>query len=840
LREGGLMRRRIPILMALLLLQVITIPTLAPVNRQLTVVINEICWAGSSANHTHEWIELFNTTNAAIDLDGWEIASSDGAPSIRLSGVLPPHTSDESTSGYYLLERGSDESVSSIAADQIYQGALTNLGEALKLTDADRRIIDTANIVFFEETGRAWPAGSDGSGNPPFASMERVEYASADAPDNWASCVSSLYEDAGQTLCATPKGENSVYNIPPSAELSLTPLVPHPGQSAEFNAEGSDDANDSIESIVWQFGDGHEATGPVVSHVYPDAGQYMVTLLLTDSKGGETRMTQLVDVAFTTPPTADFSIMLKPNQDSARATEHLVFQDESSDADSDIVAWAWNFGDGGTAVEQQAIHAYESYGDYIVGLQVTDTQGEIGIQTQSISIASQLPVTVLTYSPEFPSEGETVLFDASESFDPDGEIVTYQWDFNGSGEFDLQGSAQTASYVYTSAGQFTPRVTVVDDQSDSASRAAFIEINAVPVAQFQVSRFDPNELEVVSFTDLSRDSDGVIVAWLWDFGDGTISDAVSPSHVYQQSGTHTVTLTVTDEIGGMAIADATLTIGNLPPVATLTVAASSLPTGSRFAFDASGSHDLSPQGGLTRYEWKLGEQTGFALETSVPNLSHAFTEDGVHLICVRVTDSDGAVAISEPITVTVTNRLPTISRVTWTPSEPTDVDEVVFSVQASDPDGQIAIWSWVLDSTILASSQQLTHIFDEDGTYQLTVQVSDDHGGQASPYAFTVTVDNATPVASFSYSQGLPCDGRSIRFDASSSFDPSPTGKIVHFAWDFGDGTNCPGSAAGCAETDRWAPEHCYSEPGTYIVTLVVIDEHGAMSSTQKSILIGE
>ncbi|MCK5827734.1 PKD domain-containing protein [Candidatus Bipolaricaulota bacterium] len=834
------MRRRIPILMALLLLQVVTIPTLAPVNRQLTVVINEICWAGSNINHTFEWIELFNTTNVAIDLDGWAIASSDGAPSIRLSGMLPPHISDESTSGYYLLERGSDESVSSIAADQIYQGALTNLGEVLKLTDADGRIIDTANIVFSEETGRAWPAGSDGSGNPPFASMERIEFISADAPDNWASCVSSLYEDAGQTLCATPKGENSVYNIPPNAELSLSPLVPDPGQSAEFNAEGSDDANDSIESIVWQFGDGYEATGPVVSHVYPDAGQYMVTLLLTDSKGGETRMTQLVDVAFTTPPIADFSIMLKPDQAIARANELLVFQDESSDADSDIVAWAWDFGDGCTAVEQQAIHAYSSYGEYIASLQVTDTQGETGIQTQSISIASQLSVTVLTYSPEFPSEGETVLFDASESFDPDGEIVTYQWDFNGSGEFDLQGTTQTASYVYTSAGQFTPRVTVVDDQYDSASRAASIEINAVPVAQFQVSRFDPNELEAVIFTDLSQDTDGVIAAWLWDFGDGTISDDISPSHVYQQSGTHTVTLTVTDEIGGTATADATLTIGNLPPIAMLTVEASSLPTGSRFAFDASGSHDLSPQGGLTRYEWKLGKQSGFALETSVPNLSHAFTEDGVYLICVRVTDSDGAVAISDPIAVTVTNRLPTISRVTWTPSVPTDADEVVFTVQASDPDGQIAIWSWALDSTVLASSPQLTHTFDDDGAYQLTIQISDDDGGQTSPYAFTVTVDNATPVASFSYSQGLPCDGRSIRFDASSSFDPSPTGKIVHLAWDFGDGTNCPGSAAGCAETNRWAPEHCYSEPGTYIVTLVVIDEHGAMSSTQKNILIDE
>lgn len=826
--------------MALMLLLVMSISTLAPVSRQLSVVINEICWAGSSSNATHEWIELFNTTDATIDLDGWEIASSDGAPSIRLTGTLSPHTSDDSTSGYYLLERGSDESVSSIAADQIYQGALTNQGEILKLTDAAGRIIDTANAVFSEEAGRAWPAGSDSHGNPPYASMERLDFKSADAPDNWASCISSLYEDDGQTLCATPKGENSVYNIPPSGELSLTPLIPSPGQSTSFSAEGSDDANDSIAYIVWQFGDGYEATGPIVSHVYPDAGQYMVNLLLIDSKGGETTITQLVDVAFTTPPMADFSIVLKPGQDIARTSELLLFQDESSDTESEIVSWAWDFGDGNSAVEQQAIHAYENYGDYVVGLQVTNDQGAIGLQTQSISIASQRPVAVLTYSPNFPSEGEEVLFDASDSFDPDGDIVTYQWDFDGNGDFDLQGDAQTASYVYASAGQFVPRITVVDDQSDSTSRAASVEINAVPVAQFQVSRFDPSELEVVRLTDLSNDSDGEIVSWLWDFGDGTLSTAISPNHVYQQSGEHAVTLTVTDDIGTTATAEMTLTVRNLPPIATLAVAASSLPTGSRFAFDASGSQDLSPKGGLTRYEWELGEQPGFALETSVPNLSHAFTEDGRYLVRVRVTDSDGAIAMSQPIQITVTNRLPTISRVTWTPTEPTDADEVVFSAQTSDPDGQITSWSWALDSMALASTQQLTHTFGDDGTYPLTLQVRDDDGGQSSPYTSTVKVLNAPPIASFSYSNGAACNGYSIRFDASSSFDPSPTGKIVHLAWDFGDGTNCPGSASGCAETDRWAPEHCYSEPGTYNVTLVVIDEHGAISSTQKNILIGE
>ena len=418
------MRRRISILSALFMLLFVTIATQAPVSRQLTVVINEVCWAGAASDHTLEWIELFNTTDTPIDLEGWLLVSSDRAPFIRLHGILAPHTKEDPTSGYFLLERGSDDSVPTIDADLIYQGALTNSGEVLTLYDASGLIIDTANLVLSEESGRAWPAGSDDRGTPPFASMERLQFQSADAPDNWASCILEVDDNTAQ-ISGTPKGENSVYNSLPIAHITITPLIPHPGLPAEFSAAGSDDLNDPIESYEWQFGDGTVATGTIVSHTYLQAGQYNLTLLLTDSKGGETRVTVSVDVAVTTPPIADFSMVLKPDRRVARAADLLTFQDESSDADSEIVSWIWNFGDGDEATGGHASHTYANYGDYIVSLQVTDTQGEVGIQTRSISIASQLPVAMLSFSPEFPNEGQPVLFDASESFDPDGTIVLY-------------------------------------------------------------------------------------------------------------------------------------------------------------------------------------------------------------------------------------------------------------------------------------------------------------------------------------------------------------------------------------------------------------------------------
>ena len=834
------MRPRMIILIAFAFLLLVTIPTVAPDDPESAVVINEICWAGAAWDHTAEWIELFNTTSLPIDLGGWQLISLDGAPRIRLHGVIQPQTDDVAASGYFLLERGSDNSVPGIAADLVYRGALTDLGEMLALIDSSGRIIDTVNASPSADSSLAWPAGSDNRGVLPFASMERVRFQLADEPGNWASCVADVPEDSTQRILGTPSAENSVYNLLPIIRLTITPVIPDPGFPAEFNAEGSTDPNDPIVSYHWEFGDGTEATGSVVVHTYPDPGEYTITLILTDSKGGQTRLMHDVRVALSTLPIADFSLVLKPDYEVARAGDLLAFQDESSDADSEIISWEWHFGDGNEATGQHVTHSYQDYGEYVVGLRVRDMQGEVGLQTRSLSIASRLPVVVFTFSPERPNQFEAVRFDASESFDSDGEIVSYQWDFDGDGVIDTDTSEPIAVHEFNSGGRFTPRLYAVDDLSQRVVRERIIDVNTAPVAQFQIPSFEPRELELVTLTDLSHDIDGTIVQWFWDFGDGTISEEVSPSHVYQQNGTMEIILTVTDELGATGTAVASIDVGNLPPVAILTVDEATRLTGGTFSFDASASFDPSPQGSLTRFEWSLGGGDEYELETSVPTLAHAFADDGQVIVRVRVTDSDGATVVSEPVSITVTNRSPTVSRVTWSPDDPSDVDDVVFTVHASDPDGEITGWTWILDSDAMGPLQEFAHAFEDDGSYLLSIEVRDDDGASSNTYSVSVPIRNAPPVAEFTAVQGSTCGVASVQFNSSESYDPSPTGRIVHVSWDFGDGTSCPGSSAGCSDTERTTPEHCYSEPGKYIVTLVVIDEHGAMSSIQKTILINE
>lgn len=103
-----------------------------------SVRINEIAWMGTTSSANDEWMELYNTDSSSVDLSGWTLSATDGAPVVTLSGSI-------SGNSYFLLERTDDSTVPSETADQIYSGALGNEGENLTLKNTGGSVIDTVN-----------------------------------------------------------------------------------------------------------------------------------------------------------------------------------------------------------------------------------------------------------------------------------------------------------------------------------------------------------------------------------------------------------------------------------------------------------------------------------------------------------------------------------------------------------------------------------------------------------------------------------------------------------------------------------------------------------------------
>jgi PKD repeat protein len=148
---------------------------------------------------------------------------------------------------------------------------------------------------------------------------------------------------------------------------------------------------------------------------------------------------------------------------------------------------------------------------------------------------------------------ETLIFSANYSYDPDGYIIGYRWDFNNDGLFDTDWIEDVIiTHYYSSPGNYTVKLQVMDNDSATSMDSYVITIITVePPLQLPVAEVSgPFE----GFTDGnitfnctgSYDPDGVIVNYTWDFGDGHTSYMKNPIHSYSEPGNYTVILKVTD------------------------------------------------------------------------------------------------------------------------------------------------------------------------------------------------------------------------------------------------------------------------------------------------------
>lgn len=159
--------------------------SVAPEFTSRDVVINEVFWSGSTQSTADEWVELYNTTGASVDLTGWKLAGAGaGSDSISLSGTLG--------SGEYMLISNYPTSGSAIS-DSISSNLvdislnLDNSGEILKLFDLHENLIDTT-------PSGSWAAGENLTLN---RSMERNANP-GDGSDtaNWHSCIDAVCNDS--------------------------------------------------------------------------------------------------------------------------------------------------------------------------------------------------------------------------------------------------------------------------------------------------------------------------------------------------------------------------------------------------------------------------------------------------------------------------------------------------------------------------------------------------------------------------------------------------------------------------------------------------------------------
>jgi parallel beta-helix repeat protein len=160
---------------------------------------------------------------------------------------------------------------------------------------------------------------------------------------------------------------------------------------------------------------------------------------------------------------------------------------------------------------------------------------------------------------------EFVVFDASGSSDPDGNINFYRWNF-GDGTSEILDSSP--EHKYSEPGTYEVTLTVIDNDGTSAIGTTMVIITEFPTSFEPVADiggpYYGEAGKIVSFNGSdSYDLDGTIVNYTWNFGDGTKDYGVNTNHVYAAAGEYAVTLTVTDNESLVGSESTTATIS--PP-----------------------------------------------------------------------------------------------------------------------------------------------------------------------------------------------------------------------------------------------------------------------------------
>jgi PKD repeat protein len=166
---------------------------------------------------------------------------------------------------------------------------------------------------------------------------------------------------------------------------------------------------------------------------------------------------------------------------------------------------------------------------------------------------------------------------------------------------------------------------------------------------------------------------------------------------------------------------------------------------------------------------------------------------------------------------------------TFSPSSPITQADVTFDGSlSSDSDGRIVSYSWNFGDGSQGSGVVVKHEFSTEGSYTVTLTVTDDRGQSASISKNVGVSTSAAPKADFVISPTTPAVNQKVFFNAAPS-TASVGRTIVRYDWDYGSGRQDSGALV-------W---QVYTQPGTYTVVLTVTDDAGNKGTASKTVEVG-
>jgi gliding motility-associated-like protein len=659
-------------------------------------------------------------------------------------------------------------------------------------------------------------------------------------------------------------------NNPPAANAGADKSITLPVNSTSLTGTATD-SDGTIASISWAQSSGPSSATiaspnqltTTVSNLI--AGVYTFNFTARDNKGSES--TDQVNITVLPEPPnalpianagADITITLPINSTSLNGA--------GTDSDGTISTYSWTQTSGpnsatiGSASASNTTITNLVEGNYLFTLTVTDNKGGQG--------SDQVLVKVLPEPPNIPPVSNagadksitlptnTIQLTGTGT-DTDGTIATYLWkQQSGPNSSSIVNANQSTTQVNNLiVGVYSFELLVTDNKGATSSDLVVITVfppaNVLPTANAGANQSITLPANSANLSGSGTDSDGSIVSYLWAQisgpGAATITSAATPNTSVNNliAGIYVFSLTVTDNNGGQATAQVTITVLPEPPNTPPTANAGAnqtitLPINST-TLSGTGT---DPDGSIVAFLWEQvsgpASATISSPTTAGTSISNLVT--GIYVFSLTATDNRGAKA-ADQVNVTVLPEPPNAAPIASAGADKTitlPVNTVSLTGSGSDSDGSIVsfLWEQVSGPTAAALSTASSASTNASnlvaGVYIFALTVTDNLGAKAADQVIVTVLPepvNLLPVANAGPDQNLTLPINTVVLAGNGT---DSDGTIVSYLWSFVSG---PGAGT-TSDLNQANLTLSNLVEGIYVFQLTVTDNRGGTAVDEAKIFV--
>ena len=444
-----------------------------------------------------------------------------------------------------------------------------------------------------------------------------------------------------------------------------------------------------------------------------------------------------------------------------------------SDSDADLAAgltYEWDLDNDGifelNTTQASITHTFTASGTFIVRGRIYDVDGAFSEYTTDVVVDNLAPTA--TFGDSGPiDEGQQVTLSFTDQSDSDADMATgftHEWDLDNDGVFELSTSEPSIARTLTASGSHTVRGRIIDAEGAFSEYTTEIVVNDVAptIAIFGESATDEGGSYQITLGEAFDPGDDVITGYTVHWGDGNSETFTgSPngavhSHVFSDGpAARSIRIDIVDGDGAhTGTGELAVSVQNVVPTAVF--AGVSADESAPAAIGFSGQFDPSADDTAAgfRYSFDLNNDGDFDDEGEVEDAIQAdwsvtFPENGSYTVRGRIEDKDGGFS-DYTTTLTITNVAPSVD-IIGAPAAATEGDLISLSSLVLDPgalDTFTYAWNVTKDGVLYSSGTDADFDFtpDDQGTYVVSLTVTDDDGGIGVAGARTITVANADPL----------------------------------------------------------------------------------------------